>query len=212
MIFDWSNNKRYDIYIPSLSMIIENHGLQHYKGGFEAYGGRTLEEEQENDIYKKNLALNNDIKHYIELDCKKSELEWIKNSVMESELPRLLNFKEEDINWIECEIYARKSLLITVCELWNNKVGSTQDIADKVGLSRPTVTRYLKSGVKPSPEHGKVHEKKVKCLELNMVFDSCTKAKTFLDKKYNDNFNKGHISACARGDRKSHKNLHFEYV
>lgn len=29
--FDWSNGKIYDIFIPSLKMIIENHGKQHYE-------------------------------------------------------------------------------------------------------------------------------------------------------------------------------------
>lgn len=35
--YDWCNNKKYDFYIPNLNMIIETHGVQHYKSLQEAY-------------------------------------------------------------------------------------------------------------------------------------------------------------------------------
>ena len=84
--------KRYDIYIPSINCIIENHGIQHYNKGFEFIGGRTLEEEQENDKYKKCVANKNGVENYIIIDCRKSTKEWVEQSVMQSYLPILLNF------------------------------------------------------------------------------------------------------------------------
>ena len=41
--FGWSNKKKYDIYIPSLEMIIENHVSQHY-GNYFRNGNKTIEE------------------------------------------------------------------------------------------------------------------------------------------------------------------------
>ena len=46
----WISPKRYDIYIPSLNCIIENHGPQHYEQC--TFTRRSLQEEQENDKYK----------------------------------------------------------------------------------------------------------------------------------------------------------------
>lgn len=99
-VFPWAKKYRYDFYIPSHNIIIEVHGAQHYvKHGFgESMDGKTLEEEQENDKNKKELALANGIDKYIILDCRKSKLFWLLNSVEESELEEILDFKLEDIN------------------------------------------------------------------------------------------------------------------
>ena len=53
--FKWSNKKRYDFYIPNKKTIIEIHGKQHFARGFENLGGKTLQEEIDNDKYKRNL-------------------------------------------------------------------------------------------------------------------------------------------------------------
>ena len=98
----WSNNKRYDFYLKDYNYIIETHGKQHYtQYGFKSLGGKTLEEEQENDEYKKQLALKNNIDNYIILDCRKSELKWIKNSILNSDLNNIFNLNEVD--WLKCE-------------------------------------------------------------------------------------------------------------
>lgn len=144
-LFRWSDNKRYDMYLQELTLIVENHGLQHYNGSFESYGGRTLEEEQENDKLKRDLALNNGIKHYIELDCRKSEMEWIKNSVMNSELPKLLGFKEEDIDWLECEKFARKNIVKEVCSLWDGRL-MLKDFSTMFKYDCSTIRRWLRIG------------------------------------------------------------------
>lgn len=73
-LFDWSGNKRYDFYIPKLSLIIETNGIQHYK---DNVFHRSLEEEIKNDFIKKELALKNGIKYYIQLDCRISDSSYI---------------------------------------------------------------------------------------------------------------------------------------
>lgn len=146
-LFGWSNNKRYDHYIPSLNMIIENHGMQHYNGGFDSIGGNTLEDEISNDILKKEIAIMNGIEHYIVLDCRKSELEWIKNSIMNSELPNLLNFKEEDIDWDKCAEFSFGSLQVKAWELWNSKkFSNTKLLSDELKVNRSTIIKWLKNG------------------------------------------------------------------
>lgn len=44
-IFEWSDNKRYDFYIPEFNCIIEANGKQHYYGSFEHFGGKSLSAE-----------------------------------------------------------------------------------------------------------------------------------------------------------------------
>ena len=75
--FEWSDRKQYDFYIPSLEMLIEMNGIQHYEEC--NLTTRTLKEERENDDYKRCLALRNGIKKYIVVDCRYSEFKWIKD-------------------------------------------------------------------------------------------------------------------------------------
>lgn len=106
--FPWSTNvkdeagnissKRYDFYIPTLSTIIEVHGAQHYEGGFEYLGGRSLAEEQANDKQKCELAKANGIQHYIVINALSSTLEFIKESIVKNEEFNHL-FNVANIDW-----------------------------------------------------------------------------------------------------------------
>lgn len=145
--FKWCEKFKYDFYIGYFNCILETHGLQHYE---ESTGNwkNLLLEIQENDNIKKNLALNNGIKKYIVINCKYSKLDWIKNNIMQSELPQLLNFKEEDINWLECHGYACKSLVKIVCDLWDNKnIKNIFEISKLINIGDQTIRKYLKQGV-----------------------------------------------------------------
>jgi len=112
-----SGNKKYDFYIPSLSMIIEAHGAQHYEeNGFR--NGRSLKDEIENDKLKEKLARKNNIDKYIVIDCKKSDLDYIKNNILKS----LLNssFDLSNVDWLKCHEYACSSRVKEVCEYFNS--------------------------------------------------------------------------------------------
>lgn len=139
----WSRGKRYDFYLSNYDCIIECHGLQHYK-----YTGlkRTLQEEQNNDEFKKELALNNNTNKYIILDCRKSELEWIKNSILNSKLNTL--FDLSNIDWLQCEEFALGNRVKEVCDYWNNKTDdvSISDVANLFNLNKVTIRKYLKQG------------------------------------------------------------------
>lgn len=137
--FNWSNGKQYDFYIPSLNMIIEMNGIQHYK---ETPRGRSLKEEQENDKYKKELALTNNIDKYIVIDCRYSEFKWLKENVFK-ELNNI--FDLSDINWNKLWFNCQSSLVVQSWDLWN-KGKSTKEIALILNIGKTTVNRYLHKG------------------------------------------------------------------
>lgn len=220
-VFDWAKDKRYDEFIPSLNIIIENHGRNHYEGGFENFGGRTYEEERKNDILKKKLALSNyfeDFK-YIELDCRYSNLEWIKTSIMKSNLPLLLNFKETDINWDECNSYALKSRIAEIANMWNEGF-SKKYIANKYKLKSNNITTYLKQAAKiklcnydieyenkrSAKLIGKSNSYPIYCINNNIYYDSIELASKLL------NCDSSQISRVLSGKYKHTHGFKFERI
>lgn len=142
---EWINSKRYDFYLPEYNMIIETHGVQHY----EDCNWSKYEDIQANDKYKRELALENGIDTYIELDCKRSDLGWIKNSILNSKLNDM--FDLSNIDWNKCEEFALGNLIKEVCDYWNNKEEweTTYTIAENnhFGIARShTIVNYLKRG------------------------------------------------------------------
>ena len=142
----WCGNYHYDFYIPSLNCIIETHGSQHYDG-YEHYGFKSAEYEAENDKTKRELALNNGIERYYEINCKKSNKEWMINSIIKSDLPTILNVDIKDIDWNKCQQYTTTSTLIFACN-YKNKCPelSTTDIGKIIGMPPSTIQKYLQRG------------------------------------------------------------------
>ena len=161
-IFDWSRNiqhinnrlsgdKKYDFYIPlTNAIIIETHGEQHYlENSFHRLNSsRTFEEELANDELKQHLALNNGIldSNYVQLDCRHSDVNYITSSITNSNLPALLDFKYEQIDWCECNKFATTGLVYEICDLWNSGMHVIKNIASKLKIDRHTVSKYLRRG------------------------------------------------------------------
>lgn len=146
-IFDWAKDKRYDFYIPAFELLIETHGEGHYFNAFESLGGRSLQEEQENDLLKYDLAIQNGIKseNYIVVDCRYSEFEWLKeNYIKQLEC----YFDLSNVDWLKIWEDCQSSLMPKVWNAWNNKndEDTTVDIGRLFGLNRVTISRYLKCG------------------------------------------------------------------
>ena len=140
----WSQNKVYDFYLPDYNTIIETHGEQHYE---ESRRGRSLKEEQENDKLKEELALGNGIKRYIIIDCRKSELEYIKNNILDSELNKLFDLSKVD--WVRCGEYATNNLIKKVCDYYNKHPEIlTIDLVEEFDMSRDTIVKYLEKGTR----------------------------------------------------------------
>ncbi|MBI6006005.1 hypothetical protein H8J86_08555 [Clostridium perfringens] len=208
--------KRYDFYLKYTSCIIETHGMQHYEEGFYTCGGRTLEQEQANDNLKRNMALSNGIKHYIELDCRESNLEYIKNSILNSELANLFNLS--NIDWNRCAEFANKNIVKEVCNYWNNKKEdeTTVDLGRIFKLSTTTIRKYLKKGTKLGwCNYTANFGKKVEVFKDNKslgIFSSCAELERQSEKLFGVKLFKSNIGHVCLGRRKQHKGFTFKYV
>ena len=218
---DWAENKRYDIYIPGINCIIENHGMQHYEEQFGVFG--NLSETQQNDQYKQQLAKMNGVVSYISLDCRYSNTEWIKASILDSGLPELLCFSEADIDWQKCTEYTAKNMVRTVADLWNMGLAATE-IRKQTFLSRTTVLRYLNKasdlgwcvynaleadmrnrerGIFKARSASKA--RKVYCFELDKYFESLSAAAEFLG----GSVTVSNIQQCLNGRAHNTMGYHF---
>ena len=205
--FSWCDKYKYDFYLEDYNIIIETHGIQHYRE--KASWGKESEIQKQNDNYKRQLALNNNVNIYIEIDCSKSELKFIKNSILNSKLAELFDLSK--IDWNKCEEYALSNIVKEVCNSWNNKKENetTTDIAIKYNVSNTAVRTYLHKGNKlgwckydskkeksvVSIRNGKKNIKKIKCIYIDEIFNSMKEACD----KYNVNISS--MSACCHGKR-----------
>lgn len=219
----WIDKRFYDFYIPSLNMIIETHGRQHYEeaSGFK----RTLAEEQENDRIKKELALANGVEHYVEINCSKSELEWMKFNVYK----QLNNyFDMRNVDFSKAEEFALKNMAKLVCDYWN-KNHNTKYIMNNMQLSNPTVITYLKKGnalgwckydpkielIKNLKIAKKNTSKRVEIFKNNIslgVFNSCSELERKSEELFGVKLNNSKISQVCNNKQKHHKGFTFKYV
>lgn len=224
-----NNATKYDFYVPDYNLIIETHGMQHYTGSFNYCGGRSLKEEQENDLYKKLLA-NMWGYNYIVIDCRHSNLGWIKNNILKSDLSKYFNFK--DIDWKICSEFAVSNMTKIICDYWNTKqeYETAKTIAKKFNLSDVTISTYLKNGTdagwcnydpkeekrKSSSRSGLKSGKKVSVFKLNGdyvgTFRSATELQRVSEKEIGTKLYQANISAVILGKVKQHKGYTFKYV
>lgn len=147
--FSWCKTYRYDFSftINNELYILEVHGNQHYEGGFESLGGKNLNQQLEIDRKKKELAISNGINenNYIVLDCRYSDIDYIKQSLINSDLNKIISL--DHINWEKCFEYAISSRVKDACSYYrNNKDISTKEVANAIGVNRVTAIEYLKIG------------------------------------------------------------------
>lgn len=143
--FKWCDKYRYDFYILHKNIIIEVNGRQHYDNAFN----KTSEDQKEIDKIKKDLAISNGIRNYVELDCRESTMEWIKQSIVDSGLQDILDVDFNDVDWDKIESDSLKSNVFIACELWNkNETFTTEDIGKILNLASVTILKYLKKGTK----------------------------------------------------------------
>ena len=149
-ILSWISNKyHYDFYIPSLDIIIETNGSQHYKETPKKSKWTSLEIIQERDLHKKNLALSHNIKHYIELDCSESNIEKFKESIINSELPTLLSFDKDCIDWDKIDQSSMRNIVKEICLYKEEHPYLTpQEIANHFNITKKGINKYYKLGEK----------------------------------------------------------------
>ena len=144
--FEWSDNKEYDFYIPENDCIIEVNGKQHYTSSdFSYLGGRHYYEEIANDEYKKDLALKNKIVNYITVDARESNMEYLKKSIINTNLPILLNFNYKEVEWNKCNEYALCNEVKLICRKYN-EIEDINIVAEYFHCSYNTIKNKLKQG------------------------------------------------------------------
>ena len=92
-VFEWVGKYVYDFYLPDYNCIVETHGGQHYKD--VAWSSSSIT--NGNDKHKMHLTISNGINSYIQLDCRESTLKFISNSILNNELPKILNIEKDKI-------------------------------------------------------------------------------------------------------------------
>lgn len=226
--FEWCNNYRYDFYfkLNKKEYISEVNGLQHYEDSNGSWKIK-LEKQQENDKTKKQLALNNGIKeeNYIVIDCRRSELAFIKQNILNSRLNELFDLSK--INWNIAEEFALSNLVKIACDYKRNNPELTSiEIGKLMKLSQCTIIKYLKQGskldwceyipkeeiIKASIKVGKLNRKPVICINTKQVFESATDCAKQSLNVFGVKLNFGEISAVCRGKRKFYKGRIFKYV
>lgn len=135
---NWINNNfRYDFYLPKYNTIIEVHGNQHYH---ECYWSNSRNI-AERDTIKKELALNNGV-NFIEIDARKSTIEWMRQSVLNSDLANIIDLS--NINFDFCYHYAYKGK-IEECKMLLNEYPyyHAEELRVKLDVSQIELYRIL---------------------------------------------------------------------
>lgn len=229
--FKWCDKYKYDFYfeINNEKYICEVNGIQHYE---ESSRGRSLKEEQLNDKLKKELALANGIKpkNYIVIDCRYSELDWIRDNndgILNSRLAELFDLSK--IYWDECLKYACCNLVKTACELKNNNYElTTTEIGKILNLSSQTIREYLKRGngiwcnynakeemIRVSIKASKENSRKVEAFHNGIslgIFNSAKEIEENSEKIFKIKLFSGGITRVCRNERKQYRGYIFKYI
>ena len=221
----WTGRYRYDFFIKP-NTIVEIMGRQHKDGSFEQLSGRTLKQEQENDSKKKELALKNGIKNYIEIDADITDSLYIKENITNSELKEFINFN--NVNWDDILLKSEKPILIDVCSEWeNNNSITTGGLVKKFNLSYGVIQNYLKRGTELGLcSYDPINYRKenffennsvntatpIKCIETNSYFKSYGLCSRISERVFGVKLNDCSIRSVLLGKYKQHRGYHFSYV
>ena len=141
-VFDWSNNKRYDFYLPDYNMIIEMHGDQHYKKDMYR---KTVLQEQKNDNYKYDIACSNGIEKYISVDSSNSSFDFIWNNLLNED------FFKNKLDKVDKQTVLERCLstskIIELSKYYNRGITKNVDLQKCLGVSKNTVSSYMKRAV-----------------------------------------------------------------
>ena len=225
----WSQKKS-DFYLTEYGLIIETDGKLNHKGGeLHSKSKNPLEYYIEVDNWKDEQHLLHGLKT-IRINCFESNMEYIKNSILNSELINFGDFSK--VSWLKCEEFALCNLVKSVCDYWNNDKKdweSATDLEKIFKIDRITIVKYLKKGTelgwcnynaKEELEKGRRRNEKngkvvaIYDLEGNFIMkeSSAVKLKERCLKELNINLNTTHISAVCLGKRKTHKGYIFKYI
>ena len=201
---NWIKPKRYDFYIPSMNLIIEMDGGWHFKDN--NMSGQTIEKSKELDNYKDIKAINNGL-NIIRIDCRISELEYIKSKIIKSELSKL--FELNKIKWDGCSRHLLFNTINKLFELYDE--GKTpNEISDITGISVCTIRKHLKNN--PNYLGNRVLQKQVRCTETGDIFNSIAECSILSEEKFGVKISDSGISRVCNKKRKTCHKFHFEFI
>ena len=100
-------------------------------------------------MYKYNLAIDNNIVKpdiYIIIDCRKSDVNYIKNNILNSKLNELFNLV--DFDWELCFMESATPTLKRVCDAWNKGFNTYEELTNELHMHYQTIQKYLSQGRK----------------------------------------------------------------
>ena len=221
----WCGKYRYDFYLKKYDCIIEVHGMQHYKNTTWS----TYKDIHKNDIDKMNLA-NNYVGKYIVIDVRKSELEYIKQSILNSELKDLLCLSICNINWSKIQEKTVLPILKEIADKYNNYSKNISELSKIFHCSNPTVVYYLKEAAllnmcdydsdgkriailqQNHANNSEIGSKPVMCIDDSRVFRNARILQDVSDSLYSKHLDYRAISAVCNNKRNAYRNLHFKFI
>ena len=223
---EWIKPKRYDNYFihNGKEYILEMDGIWHKVDN--KMNGQTKEESKAIDDYKDKIAKKHNIE-VIRIDCGRSELEFIKQNILNSRLNELFDLNK--IDWLKCEKFALSNFVKQACDLWNNGIKSTLEISKIIKVNPVTIRRYLKQGsldgicnynakkerLKGSIKSGKLNGKQLEAFKGSIslgVFSSGVDLAKSFKKIFGVKLWSSAISSVCQGKQKHHKGFTFKYI
>ena len=208
-VFDDLPNRRFDFYLPKENVVIETHGAQHYSN---SSAWNNLNTTTQSDKEKQGYCRANNIS-YTEIDARKSNFKFIKDSVTDSNLSNI-NSKENELilkhienNKRYCtkeivKLYKEGRSTIEIAKIYNISYTTISNILLKNGISIRTVKQ--------------ARSKPVRCVNTNEIFNSISEACVELNIS---NSARGNISSVCKGKRSyagkhpiTGEKLKWEYV
>lgn len=180
-VFPDLKNRRFDFFIPSLNMVVETHGEQHFSPSF---GQKAFNNTRKSDKIKRDYLLGKHIK-YLEINCSESSPEQIFKQL--NNIDFLPSVNEEEFLKIKKDAFLQSKYPIKNMRLMYEDGYSIQDIATTYKLDWKTVQRlFKKSGYEKY-----TNRNKIVCINTMQSFENRSVAKTAF--KQSDSF---HSRVC----------------
>lgn len=213
----------YDFYIPINNLIIEMDGKQHKKENNKFK--LNLDEQKYIDNKKDELAKIHNL-NIIRIDCEYTDLNYIKNNILNSKLNKILDFK--NINWDNIFENVINSKIKQCCDIFN-KGKIVSELAIIFNVANRTIRSWLKQGnilnwcnydakIENLKAHKVKNNKSSKQTEIFKnkqslgIFPSCAELERQSAKLFGVNLNHSKISMVCNGKKPQYKGFTFKYV
>lgn len=211
---DWIKPRRYDFYFEfkDKKYIVEMDGGFHNNDNLMT--GLSANDLNNIDNYKEKIAKQQGIE-IIRIDCKVSDLEYIKNSIYNSLLNKLFNL--DIIDWVKSQEFASTSRVYIAAEIYNKYKNLTpKEVGLIMNTSNTSARKYLKIAQSLGlcnyvPNKGS--SRKIKVIDgINeTIYDSAFDFSQKCNNIYGFDIGRSYITTLIKENRK-YNGLSFEFV